>query len=356
MSQILSGVQFCHEKKIYFDIGQLNEFNIYLSETLDRCMIDTGFFYDEEIEIPRQYVEDEFGEEKTIKSPEQDIFSLGMLFFRLITLLSSDEIEDLFEKEVKQVQKKKDPKKRRSVGTGLFNAIFSFAETTEKPLKYISNFRYELFKHDKGYNEDLLVLVLDMLNPIELQRPTASKILSTLQSIKQKAIARPSFMQNDTTLKRITEGWTFEQTSCMTDILYRQFVKEFLRLEFCVETLLFFEDITTFKELKGTKRIEKSNEIILSYLSTRKSTLQVNVNSKQIKNISSTMKLQLETTGGLEDNLFDDALGHVINTMMCDNYPRFDKTKIYEKLQKVRMGEKTSSFVDKKKKKSFFSK
>jgi serine/threonine protein kinase len=354
MTQILSGVQFCHEKKIYFDTGSLNEFNIYLSETLDRCMIDTGFFFDEEIEIPRQYIEDEFGEEKTVKSPEQDIFSLGMLFFRLITLLSSDEIEDLYEKEAKTTQKKKDPKKRKS-GTGLFGALFSFAETSDKPLKYVSNFRYELFKHDKGYNEELLLMVLDMLNPIELQRPTATKILSMLQNIKQKAIARPSFMQNDNTLKRITEGWTFEQTSCMTDILYRQFVKEFLRIEFCVETLLFFEDITTFKELKGSKRIEKSNEIILSYLSTRKSTLQVNVNAKQIKNISSTMKLQLETTGGVEDNLFDDALGHVINTMMCDNYPRFDKTKIYEKLQKVRLGEKSPMSVQKKKK-SFFSK
>ena len=91
MSQMIDAISFCHEKKYHFDIGSLNEFNIYLSETLDHCFIDPGFFHDEDDEIPRYYTENEFGDEKTTKSEQDDIFAIGMVFFRLITLLSIEE-------------------------------------------------------------------------------------------------------------------------------------------------------------------------------------------------------------------------------------------------------------------------
>ena len=87
-----------------------------------------------------------------------------------------------------------------------------------------------------------------------------------------------------------------------------------------------------FKELKGSERIEKAYEIILSYLSTRKSALQVNINAKLIKNVSSNLKLQLETMDGLDDDLFDDALGHVVFSMLSDNYPRFQDHEMFEKM------------------------
>jgi len=338
MSQMIDAISFCHEKKYHFDIGSLNEFNIYLSETLDHCFIDPGFFHDEDDEIPRYYTENEFGDEKTTKSEQDDIFAIGMVFFRLITLLSIEEIEEMYEKEIKPKQRKKSTK-RRSWNI-LLEGVFSGFESNEKPLKYLANFRYQMFKKDQGYNEDLLVLVLQMLDPVELKRPTAEKVSETLQLIKKQSLSRPSFLgTQENSLTKITEGWSFEQKAIMSDVLYRQFLKDFLRIEFCVETLLFFEDISKFKELKGTERIEKANEIILSYLS-RKSTLQVNVNAKQIKNISSNIKIQLESNGSIDDSIFDDSLGHVINTMMCDNYPRFEKSNIFENMEIVRKSEK----------------
>ena len=351
MSQMIEAISFCHENEFYFEIGSLNEFNIYLSETLDHCFIDTGFFDDEEIELPRYYTENEFGEEKQTKSEKDDIFAIGIVFFRLITLLSIEEIEGLFEKETKSRSRRSSVKKRRNSISGLIDSVLSNFEANEKPLKYLANFRFQMFKEEKGYNEDLLILILKMLDPVELNRPTAETFLESLQLIQKKSLNRYVFSKENS-LTKITEGWSFEQKAIMSDVLYRQFLKDFLRIEFCVETLLFFEDISKFKELKGTERIEKANEIIHSYLSTRKSTLQVNVNAKQIKNISSNIKIQLESNGSIDDSIFDDSLGHVINTMMCDNYPRFRNSNLFQKLEIIGNNSKTPKLLQRRRKSS----
>eukprot|EP01080_Neovahlkampfia_damariscottae_P011828 gene11828-5159_t len=350
LTQIITALTFCHEKNYYFEIGSLTEFNIYLTETLDRCFIDPGFYSDNENQIPRYYTENEFGDEKTIKSAEEDIFAVGMIFFRLMTLISIEEIERMYEKEMKK--KSPSSSKRRSLSM-IVGSMFSGLETNEKPAKYLVNYRYQMFKEDKGYHEGLLLLILEMIDPIELKRPTAAKILETLQNIKQESLVRPSFLSQQNSLQKIMEGWSFEQKTIISDVFYRQFLKEFLREEFCVETILFFEDITKYKELKGTEKIEKANEILLSYLTTRKSILQVNVNAKSIKQISSNIKSQLESNGSIVNSVFDDALAHVMNTMMCDNYQRFEKSEIYEMMKMVQFSEKKTI---RKKKKEYFEK
>jgi hypothetical protein len=57
----------------------------------------------------------------------------------------------------------------------------------------------------------------------------------------------------------------------------------------------------------------------------------VNVNAQVIKTISTNMKEQVAKHGCLEDDIFDEALTHVLNTMISDKYPTFDKTKIYKR-------------------------
>eukprot|EP01080_Neovahlkampfia_damariscottae_P000795 gene795-9045_t len=329
MFQMATALDYCHEKNYEFDIGTLNEFNMYLTSTLDSVLIDTGFFYDEEIEIPQYYIEDIYGEEKTEKSTLEDVFSLGMVFFRLLTCLPTDEIEDFFEKEIKpknaprkpssferpsllrQQSFQQSPLKKKGLLSSLSQSFSKLKDSNEKPPKYVCNMKNYLFEKCTRYDEDLLLLIMRMMDSTPYKRPISSQIITNLVMIKKKTISRPSFISKENSLKRITDGMTFEQKLVVTDDSFRQYFKDFLRIEFCVESILFFEDVNKFKNLKGSERIEKAHEIILSYLSTRKSDLQVNINAKLIKNVSSNLKLQLETTDGLDEDLFDDALGHI---------------------------------------------
>ena len=338
MSQIISALQYCHEKEFYFEPGSLNEFNIYLSEMLTDCYLDTGFFNDDdEVDIPRYYTENEFGIEKEI-DPRDDIFSLGMIFIRLLTLYYPEELEDLFEIEkVEEKTRSKSKSKRSTIWKSeapkqsYLKTLFS-TTSTEKPKKYIVNFRKEIFKNIETYDRDLLEFIMKMVDPNPNLRPKTSEIAAELKLCQKKhKVMRPSYRGDNDFMKKISEGWSSEQKSFMFDVLFRQVIKEFLRSKYCVESMLFFEDVLAFKEMKGDEKIEKSNEIFYSYLTTRKSPLQVNVSGKLIKEVSMSIKTQVERNGAVEDDIFDKALAHVLNTMMSDKYPSFDKTKIYQR-------------------------
>eukprot|EP01080_Neovahlkampfia_damariscottae_P011632 gene11632-4873_t len=324
MGQIVSAIQYLHENDFFFEPGSLNEFNIYLSETLTECYIDTGFFNDDdEVDVPRYYTENEYGEDKEM-GPKEDIFCLGMILVRLITLYFPEKLEELYEIEVDQ---EKTVKKKERKSTSYFKGIFASLDKTKK---YTSNFQTEIMHFGDIYGEDLLNLVMKMVHSNPKLRPDTEDILAHVKLCKKKQFVRASNRVENAWVK-ITEGWSPEQKSFMFDTLYRQVIKEFLRAEYCVETLLFFEDVLAFKELKRDEKIEKAKEIFYSYLSTRKSPLQVNVNASTLKLISSMMKSQVEIQGIVSDDIFDSALAHVMNTMMSDKYPSFDKTKIYKR-------------------------
>jgi serine/threonine protein kinase len=332
MIQITSGIEYCHRNEYFFEVGLLTEFNIYFSQKLDHVFVDTGFFCnDDELEIPRHYLEDEYGEEIKEKSPKHDIFSLGMIFLRLITLFYPEDIEELYETENTEKPKQNKGISKKSKSRNDAFAIFKNATMTiEKPKKFFVNIGNVLF-NERNFHDDLKLLVLKMIDPEPECRPTCLEVLQQIQILKKKLIVRPSYKIKDSSAKNITEGWSQEQISFIFDILYRQVIKDFLRSEFCVESMIFLEDVLAFKDLKGSAKIEKAHEIFLTFLSARKSPLQVNVNTQVIKTISTNMKEQVAKNGSLEDDIFDEALTHVLNTMISDKYPTFDKTRIYKR-------------------------
>ena len=88
MIQISKAVHHFHQKSIHFEIGNLREDNIYLSNFDTSIFVDEGFYYDEN-EIYSTY----FDPPEDEASKKSDIYALGFILFRFMTLESSEEIE-----------------------------------------------------------------------------------------------------------------------------------------------------------------------------------------------------------------------------------------------------------------------
>eukprot|EP01080_Neovahlkampfia_damariscottae_P001462 gene1462-12081_t len=321
MFQITSGVHSLHEKEISIDVGFLNEFNIYFSETFDKVFVDPGFYYDDTIEIPICYLKDHYGMDKK-SSFQEDVFSLGILFFRLITNFSQIEIEDVYtiperissspqpqaKKQrsftIKSLSNLMSPKKTKS------SAILSYKQNKRISNQYLMKFSDEMKNFEALYPKEFIELTLSMLD-VPHKRPTTGEILKKLQEMKKLTDdSKSRSNENGTSLVKIQEGWNKKQKEIMGNDIYRQYLKEFLRTEFSVEGILFYEDVMKFKELKSSEKFKKAQQIISCYLSA-KSKLQVNVNSKKIKHVSNELKNQIENQQEIKDSLFDDALGHI---------------------------------------------
>ena len=95
MMQISSALNHFHEQKKYFDFGNLCEENIYLSPLFSTLYIDPGFYYD----IDNDEYPDYYDPPENVTSEKGDIYSTGFIFFRLMTRLKKDEIEEIFKKK-----------------------------------------------------------------------------------------------------------------------------------------------------------------------------------------------------------------------------------------------------------------
>jgi hypothetical protein len=83
-------VNYFHKKNKSFELNELREDNIYINE--NNIFIDQGYYNDCYDDQRYHYWISPEG----IKSPENDLFSLGIIFFRLITLDSTNDINNCF--------------------------------------------------------------------------------------------------------------------------------------------------------------------------------------------------------------------------------------------------------------------
>ena len=90
--KILSIVRFYHEKNKYFELNELREENIYFNKIDKKIFIDQGYYNDFYKKNFNYWISPE-----KLKSEKNDIFSIGIILFRLITLNSMKEINNFFE-------------------------------------------------------------------------------------------------------------------------------------------------------------------------------------------------------------------------------------------------------------------
>jgi hypothetical protein len=91
MIKITSTVHHIHKKNKSFELNELREDNIYITD--NNVFIDQGYYNDCYDDQKIHYWISPEGS----KSSENDIFSLGMIFFRLITLDSTNDINNCFD-------------------------------------------------------------------------------------------------------------------------------------------------------------------------------------------------------------------------------------------------------------------
>jgi hypothetical protein len=108
-------------------------------------------------------------------------------------------------------------------------------------------------------------------------------------------------------------------------IVYKHF-KEYLKSVFSEETLLFYEEIQSFKHLSdGVERYKKANEIIESYVVT-KAEKEVNLTSKEKKTLLDT-PISEEHCSLL---LFDAAFDELKRTVLLESWRAFQSSSQYE--------------------------
>jgi serine/threonine protein kinase len=90
MIQLSLAIQQLQSKSRYFDIGKLIEENIYVTKFYTTIILDSGFYY--ENNDHSNY----FNPPENFASKKSDIYALGFIFYRMVTLDSPDKIEKLF--------------------------------------------------------------------------------------------------------------------------------------------------------------------------------------------------------------------------------------------------------------------
>jgi hypothetical protein len=90
MNQVFSALNQRHSQLKYFEFGELREENIYLSKLYSRLYLDPGIYFE------NQSYPNYLNPTEIKISDKSDIYSAGMVFFRLMTLLSVEEVQQLF--------------------------------------------------------------------------------------------------------------------------------------------------------------------------------------------------------------------------------------------------------------------
>ena len=169
-----------------------------------------------------------------------------------------------------------------------------------------------------------------MIQPDSKNRPSVSDLLNSVGIIKEKK-------KNSKLTKQIKktrfDGLSNNQKQLIQNDVYRQYFKEFLRTELAVESILFFEDIQLFNNLRTyQERIMKANEIIQAYL-TDGSELEVNVSGRLRKLLEIQME-EAEETGEIGVEVWDDIAINIIENVLLNSYQRFESSNISKELLK----------------------
>jgi hypothetical protein len=289
MRQVLSVLEAYHKNSKHFGEGELTEDTVYLSSLYDKVLIDPGF-YNELSEIPN-YLQPP---EKEI-SEKSDIYMIGFLFVRMISLLSTDKIQEFFDNTPKYSQTLQSPR----VIAGQQNLID------------------EIKKLKTEYSYSTLNLILQMIEPNPKHRPELKEIIKEFNLIYQKISKE---LPRKESIREV--DLDSERKQLLSDEIQRRYLKAFTRSEFTVECILFYEDVLLFSKLNtNQERYAKAIEICDSYLYSS-SELEINVSGV----LKSKLSLEIEQSkldGIIDEQIFDEIQSNVMQTLMIGGYNRF---------------------------------
>ena len=176
------------------------------------------------------------------------------------------------------------------------------------------------------YDEKLINLIIQMIDPNPTHRPDSSEILKDLQKLMIKLISRCQIARSQR-----YQSLSQNQIIVLQDDVCRCFFKEYLRTELATECILFFEDVQIFTKLESDKeRLSKAEEIFQSYLLPT-SPLEINISGKLQKAFSQEF-IEAKQTGDIKIDIFEDVLKHVTDTVILDSFPRFHASKMKDDL------------------------
>jgi hypothetical protein len=174
----------------------------------------------------------------------------------------------------------------------------------------------------------LLNIILQMIDENPKDRPSLKDMRDELKQI-QKNLRRKRLKNSTDRYGKLNDN----QKMLIQNDTYRPFVKEYLRCEFSVETLLFFEDVQIFQKLQSDQeRLHKATEICQSFL-TGSSPLEINVSGKLKKELDDEL-LECRQSGDIELEIFDNCAKHVSDTVLIDSFVRFANHGIKKELEK----------------------
>jgi hypothetical protein len=289
MRQVLSVLEAYHKNSKHFGEGELTEDTIYLSSLYDKVFIDPGF-YNELSEIPN-YLQPP---EKEI-SEKSDIYMIGFLFVRMVSLLSSDKIQEFFNNTPK----------------------YSTQTNFLSPRAGQQNLIDEIKKLKTEYSSSTLNLILQMIEPNPKHRPELKDLIKEFNLIYQKVSKELPRKESIRDIELDSE-----RKQLLGDEIQRRYLKGFTRSEYTVECILFYEDVLLFSKLTtNQERYAKAIEICDSYLYST-SELEINVSGT----LKSKLSLEIEQSkldGIIDEQIFDEIQSNVIQTLMIGGYNRF---------------------------------
>eukprot|EP01080_Neovahlkampfia_damariscottae_P010222 gene10222-2642_t len=307
MIQMLSGLQQFHKLNRHFEIGELTEKRIYFTGLYSNLNIDPGFFL-EDFDYMNYFEPPE--KQSSFKS---DIFAMGMIFFRLLTLLSPKIIAEIVNRKTTD------------------NKILHMIRVTQPDYYY--NIRQFLQESKNKYEDELINLILSMIDSRPEQRKDVDSLIEKIGQMRSnlnKFISRRSRKKKGSKFEKLEKA----EIKIMEDDELRQYFKAYMRTEYAVEPILFYEDVRVFQHfLSDQDRYYKAVEICESYLRST-SDLEINVSGKLKKILAQELKLSKET-GNVNTDIFDEMVKHICDTLLIDTFPRFHVSKIYEELQET---------------------
>ena len=306
MIQLLTALQQFHKLKRFFDIGELTERTIYFSGLYSNLYIDPGFFQDD-----FDYL-NYFEPPEKFASMKSDIFAMGLIFFRMSSILSSKKVEDVMKRKVTD------------------NRILSMIRDSLIQPDYFYNIRHFLTEQKSELGNEMIDLILSMIDSRPDHRKDVDVLLEDLGKMR-------SNLNKFSMIRRRKKTNKFEklekaQIKILESEDLRDYFKAYLRTEYAIEPLLFYEDVQIFQQLPlDQERFFKAQEICQTYLRST-SDLEINVSGKLKKLLSEELKRSKDTdVVGIE--IFDEMVKHICDTLLIDTFPRFHLSKIYIELQ-----------------------
>jgi hypothetical protein len=166
-----------------------------------------------------------------------------------------------------------------------------------------------------------------MIDPSPEDRPSIDDVINVLNGISN------TFKRMESLKVDKFKSLNQIQRSILQDDDYRKYFKSHLRTEFSVESVLFFEDVQIFSKIESDQeRFSKAEEICQSYL-YETSPLEINVGGDLKINLSTILK-ESKLLGEIDETIFDEICKHVSDTILLDAFPRFERSEIYQELEK----------------------